>query len=188
MPQPVALLPGFKFSRLREGYCKGGGAMSLSPLQGEVPSLEGFQSVVEKLRSEFDEIRQSQEGSRKESLGEQGTNVGTFGQRVLFCRCGESRLYAAGKCLPCYSRDKRNERHYAGLREAVLKRDGYRCRTCRFTPSAEQEWRLLVVHHRQPGVSEIPLMLTLCAGCHARVERTKLLTRDVPKLVRQLWR
>ena len=110
-------------------------------------------------------------------------------QRVLFCcRCGESRLYAARKCLPCYSRDKRNERHYAGLREEVLKRDGYRCCTCRFTPSAEEENRLLVVHHCQPGVSELHRMLTLCAACHARVERTKFLKRDVSNLVRELWR
>jgi hypothetical protein len=51
----------------------------------------------------------------------QGTDVRTFArQRVLFCHCGQSMLYAAGKCLRCYSRDKRNERHYAGLREVVL--------------------------------------------------------------------
>ena len=104
----------------------------------------------------------------------QGTDVRTFArQRVLFCHCGQFTLYAAGKCLRCYSRDKRNERHYAGLREVVLKRDGYRCRTCPFTPTAEGERRLLVVHHRQPGVSELPRMLTLCAACHARVVRTK---------------
>jgi 5-methylcytosine-specific restriction endonuclease McrA len=119
----------------------------------------------------------------------QGTEVRTFArQRVLFCLCGQCTLYAAGKCLRCYSRDKRNERHYASLREVVLKRDGHRCRTCPFTPTAEGERRLLVVHHRQPGVSELPRMLTLCAACHARVERTKFLTRDVSNLVRELWR
>jgi hypothetical protein len=31
-------------------------------------------------------------------------------------------------------------------------------------------------------------MLTLCAACHARVERTKFLAQDVSNLVRELWR
>jgi 5-methylcytosine-specific restriction endonuclease McrA len=105
-------------------------------------------------------------------------------QRVLFCRCGSTSIYVRGLCRPCYHREWADQKHYAGLREQVLARDQHRCRGCE-TPSIET---VLVVHHRQPGRSSLDLMVTLCPACHAVVERTQVLFRDVPELLRVLWR
>jgi hypothetical protein len=51
-----------------------------------------------------------------------------------------------------------------------------------------QATTVLAVHHRQPGVSSLDLLVTLCPACHAVVERTEVLFRDVPELLRVLWR
>jgi hypothetical protein len=54
---------------------------------------------------------------------------------------------------------RQNEENYGGLREAVLDRDGRRCRAC---PNIERH--KLCVHHRVTGVSRLALMITLCIG------------------------
>jgi 5-methylcytosine-specific restriction endonuclease McrA len=81
----------------------------------------------------------------------------------------------------CYQRWRWDRRHFAGLRETVLCRDHHECRGC----GAHE---LLVVHHRQPGVSKLARLLTLCAACHARIERTQYLRRPLSEQLRSLWR
>jgi 5-methylcytosine-specific restriction endonuclease McrA len=105
-------------------------------------------------------------------------------QRVLFCRCGSSSIYVRGLCQRCYHRERADRNHFAGLREQVLKRDQHRCRGCQ----AGSIDTALAVHHRQPGSSSLELLVTLCPACHAVVERTQVLFRDVPELLRVLWR
>ena len=78
---------------------------------------------------------------------------------------------------------RQDEENYGGLREAVLDRDGRRCRTC-----ANIERRKLCVHHRVPGVSKLDLMITLCTGCHAIVERTQIVLGEMTPLLLILWR
>ena len=105
-------------------------------------------------------------------------------QRVLFCRCGSASLYVRGLCQRCYHRERADRKHFAGLREQVLERDQHRCRGCQ----AGSVDSVLAVHHRQAGRSSLELLVTLCPGCHAVVERTQVLFRDVPELLRVLWR
>ena len=44
------------------------------------------------------------------------------------------------------------------------------------------------VHHREPGKSLLHLMIALCAGCHAKVHRTKAVLTEFPPLLLVLWR
>jgi hypothetical protein len=45
-----------------------------------------------------------------------------------------------------------------------------------------------VVHHRVPGVSKPALMISLCAACHATVERLQVVRIWLPPQLRTLWR
>jgi hypothetical protein len=78
---------------------------------------------------------------------------------------------------------RQDEENYGGLREAVLDRDGRRCRAC---PNSER--RKLCVHHRVPGVSKLDWMITLCTACHAIVERTQMVSGEMTPLLLVLWR
>jgi hypothetical protein len=49
-------------------------------------------------------------------------------QRAMYCRCGRERILAHGMCATCYTLRRQDEEYFGGLREAVLERDGYRCR------------------------------------------------------------
>ena len=75
--------------------------------------------------------------------------------------------------------------NFGGLREAVLERDGYRCRVC---DASGRDKRSIIVHHRRPGQSVLNLMLSLCPGCHAKVHRTKAVLSAMPPLLLELWR
>ena len=46
----------------------------------------------------------------------------------------------------------------------------------------------IVVHHRLPDVHRLPLLLTLCRACHARVHRTFRPRYGMPEFLRILWR
>jgi hypothetical protein len=46
----------------------------------------------------------------------------------------------------------------------------------------------IIVHHRVPGVSKLELMISLCPGCHAKVERTKMVLAEMNPLLLELWR
>jgi hypothetical protein len=44
------------------------------------------------------------------------------------------------------------------------------------------------VHHRVPVVSRLELVISLCPGCHAKVERTKMVLSEMTPLLLELWR
>jgi 5-methylcytosine-specific restriction endonuclease McrA len=80
---------------------------------------------------------------------------------------------------------RQDEAYFGGLREAVLARDGYRCRGCGASGRGK---RKITVHHRVPGVSRLELMISLCPGCLAKVERTKMVLAEMTPLLLELWR
>ncbi len=106
-------------------------------------------------------------------------------QRSMHCRCGRSKIVARGLCGTCYTLRRQDEEHFGGMREAVLERDGYRCRVC---DASGRGKRSITVHHRVPGRSVMSLMLSLCPGCHAKVHRTKAMLSAMPPLLLVLWR
>jgi hypothetical protein len=106
-------------------------------------------------------------------------------QRLLYCRCGRGKVLALGLCSTCYTLKRKDEEYFGGLREEVLKRDGYCCRTCGASGRAK---RSITVHHRVPGVSKLHLMISLCPACHAIVTRTRFMHRDASPLLLELWR
>ena len=106
-------------------------------------------------------------------------------QRVLHCRCGREKVLARGLCATCYSLWRQDAEHFGGLREAVLERDGYRCRVCN---ASGRDKRAIAVHHRVPGKSVLSLMLALFPGCHAKVHRTRAVLHAMPPLLLRLWR
>ena len=106
-------------------------------------------------------------------------------QGALHCPCGRQKILAQGLCGTCYTLKRQDEAYFGGLREAVLERDGYRCRVC---DASGRDKRSIIVHHRVPGKSELNLMLSLCPGCHAKVHRTKTILRAMPPLLLHLWR
>ena len=106
-------------------------------------------------------------------------------QLAMHCRCGRESMLAHGMCSTCYTLRRQDEEYFGGLREAVLERDGYRCRVCDAPGTGK---RSITVHHRVPGKSEMKLMISLCLGCHARVHRTKAVLTAMPTLLIELWR
>ena len=106
-------------------------------------------------------------------------------QLALCCPCGRPEILALGLCATCYTLKRQDEEYFGGLREVVLERDGYRCRGC---GAPGREKRSIIVHHRVPGVSKLELMISLCPGCHAKVERTKMVLVEMNPLLLELWR
>jgi hypothetical protein len=101
-------------------------------------------------------------------------------QKPLFCACGAGTPAVAGLCPRCYRAKARSRFYFAGYRDAVLLRDGFRCRGC-------GAGKTLCVHHRAPGISELHLLITLCACCHARIHRLCALRRFLPDPLVPLW-
>ena len=106
-------------------------------------------------------------------------------QRVMHCPCGKAKVLALGLCSTCYTLKRQDEEHFGGLREAVLERDGYRCRVC---DASGRDKRSIIVHHRVPGKSVLRLMISLCPACHAKIHRTKAVLSKMPTLLLELWR
>jgi hypothetical protein len=106
-------------------------------------------------------------------------------QQVMHCPCGNAKVLALGLCATCYTLKRQDEEHFGGLREAVLERDGYRCRVC---DASGRDKRSIIVHHRVPGKSVLNLMLSLCPACHAKIHRTKAVLSAMPPLLLKLWR
>ena len=100
-------------------------------------------------------------------------------QRSLFCSCGQGTPAVAGLCLACYRRRQYSLRFFGGNRDSALEHDDRACRGC-------QSRHYLNVHHRRPG--DHTQLVTLCAGCHARVHRTRILSRWLPEILLALWR
>ncbi len=44
------------------------------------------------------------------------------------------------------------------------------------------------MHHRVPRKSILALIISLCAGCHARIHGTKVVLSAMPPLLLKLWR
>ena len=101
-------------------------------------------------------------------------------QRSMYCRCGNEKVLAHGLCSTCYTLKRQDAEYFGGLREQVLERDGHACRVCGDPDPG--------VHHREPGKSLLHLMIALCAGCHAKVHRTKVVLTEFPPLLLVLWR
>ena len=97
----------------------------------------------------------------------------------MHCPCGNTKVLALNLCATCYTLKRQDEEHFGGLREAILERDGYRCRVC---DASGRDKRSIIVHHRVPG------KLSLCPGCHAKVHRTKAVLSVMPPLLLELWR
>ena len=96
-------------------------------------------------------------------------------QTAICCPCGNEKILALGLCATCYTLKRQDAEYFGGLREQVLECDGYACRVCGDPdPSA---------HHREPGKSVLRLMIALCAGCHAKVHRTKAVLTEFPPLL-----
>ena len=108
----------------------------------------------------------------------------TARQKVLFCICGEAVPAIAGFCLKCYRAHAHSRRYFAGNREAVLARDGERCRTC---GAGKPDGSRLPVHHRSPGIHREELLVTLCAACHARVHRRLRQRGWLPDALVEFW-
>jgi HNH endonuclease len=106
-------------------------------------------------------------------------------QRSMYCRCGNEKILAHGLCATCYTLKRQDEEYFGGLREAVLKRDGYCCRVC---GASGRRKRSIVVHHRVPGRSELNLMISLCPRCHAKVGRTRVVLTEMTPVLLVLWR
>lgn len=62
----------------------------------------------------------------------------------------------------------------------MLERDGHQCRIC---GSAQR----IAVHHRRRGVDAADHLITLCAGCHARVHKLLAVRRWLPEALVVLW-
>ena len=108
-------------------------------------------------------------------------------QIAMHCPCGRVKVLARGLCSTCYTLKRQDEFYFGGHREAVLKRDDYRCRVPGCT-TLKRGKRSVAVHHREPGNSDPAKMVTLCLPCHAMVTRTFLVQDDWPEFLRVLWR
>lgn len=106
-------------------------------------------------------------------------------QTAMHCPCGRAKILALGLCSTCYTLKRQDAEHFGGLREAVLERDGYRCRVCDASGRGKRE---IIVHHRVPGKSVLHLMIALCPACHAKIHRTKAALSVMPPLLLKLWR
>ena len=106
-------------------------------------------------------------------------------QRALLCGCGRLDIRARGLCATCYTLQYQDRKHFDGKRENVLKHDRHCCRGCG-RPGRNK--RKIGVHHRVPGRSEEKWMVAICPGCHARIERTLFVRREMPPFLLLLWR
>jgi 5-methylcytosine-specific restriction endonuclease McrA len=102
-------------------------------------------------------------------------------QTALCCGCGCAVPSRGSACRYCLRRARLNRERYAGLREAVLRRDDWQCQGC----GARED---LLVHHRRPGKNADKWLLTLCRGCHTQIHRTKRPRAAFAPLLRTLWR
>ncbi|MCZ2080412.1 MAG: hypothetical protein LC130_36050 [Bryobacterales bacterium] len=84
-----------------------------------------------------------------------------------------------GLCWRCYRHRAHSRKKFAGLRDEALERDAKRCRV----------WQhRLAVHHRRPGINDRDELITLCAGCHARIRKMLALRVWLLELFVLLWR
>ena len=104
-----------------------------------------------------------------------------FRQKSLFCPDCGGHTTIAGICTPCYARRRHSALYFAGVREEVLLRDGYRCQGC---GAGNQR----PVHHRRPGVHDQKWLVTICPACHALIHKLLANKRWLPDSLLELWR
>jgi len=102
-------------------------------------------------------------------------------QGSLYCRCGREKILANGHCATCYTLKRQDQEYFGGLRERVLERDGYACRGC---GASGRDKRSIIVHHRVPGKSLLPLMISLVLAVTPKCTVRK---RCCPKCRRCCW-
>ena len=108
-------------------------------------------------------------------------------QAVFMCACGSLEVVAKGMCPRCLARQHHDQKYFGGYREMVLERDSWTCQGCLYRPKQEDR-DYIVVHHRVPGISKPEVMISLCAACHAIVERMKAVRVWLPPQLIILWR
>ena len=81
----------------------------------------------------------------------------------------------AGFCASCYRQRRHSARYFAGVRDQVLLREGYRCQGC----GAGNQW---------PGIHDAKWLVTLCPACHAVVHKLLAHRRWLPDPLLALWR
>ena len=102
-------------------------------------------------------------------------------QPALFCPCGETPS-GSSLCRRCAQHQADSRRRFGGEREAVLRRDRYRCTVC------HQNDERLHVHHRRRGCHQRRWLTTVCAACHARLHRTAAIRSGwLPPFLIELW-
>jgi hypothetical protein len=79
--------------------------------------------------------------------------------------------------------DWASQRKASNLRRGVLRRDHYRCRGC----DRDEREVTLAVHPVHPDAEDEQNMLTLCRGCFAIVDETKISATHTPDFLRKLW-
>ena len=116
---------GIALAKLREGAYVGR-KHSLTPVKAtELRKRVTLGESKTKLASEYGISRQT---LYRYVAGERELKAGR--QRVMHCPCGNAKVLALGLCATCYTLKRQDEEYFGGLREAVLERDGYRCRVC----------------------------------------------------------
>jgi len=101
-------------------------------------------------------------------------------QKMLFCPDCGGLPTIAGLCQPCYARRRHSRVYFAGVRDRVLLRDGYRCQGC---GAGNQR----PVHHRRPGVHDMEWLVTICPACHAVIHKLRVHRRWLPDSLLALW-
>ncbi len=80
-------------------------------------------------------------------------------KRVMYCPCRNAEVLALGRVQAAIRSSGQDEEPLGGLREAVLERDGYRCRVC---DASGRDKSSIMVHHRVPGKSVLKQVFPGC--------------------------
>lgn len=96
-----------------------------------------------------------------------------FGSFLVPVECAASRFGEGVRPLSTVSSEQLRHAPTPKLRNAILKRDQYRCRACGQRPSEDVNIILHVHHvrpHGQGGLTEEHNLLTLCHTCHTGLD------------------
>ncbi len=94
----------------------------------------------------------------------------SLAQRLMHCPSGSNKVLALELCVACYTVKRQDEEYFGRRCEAVLERDGYRCRVC---DASGQNKRSII-------------MISLCSARHANFRRTRDVVRRMSPLLLQL--
>ena len=114
-------------------------------------------------------------------IGSYNALMAYFRQKLLFCPDCGGVPSIAGLCAACYRQRRHSARSFAGLRDQVLRRDGFQCQGC---GAGNQR----PVHHRKPGIHHEKWLVTICPACHAIIHKLQAHRRWLPGPLLELWR